>query len=161
VRPLTVPETAVLASVVASALCVVVPAFFRNVHASRLVEPMDGLEQISARCIALSLGRPTETAFPPSAPLTPATVPRGEVVEDPPGTWDHPTWRELDFRIETPHSFSFAFESRNGPEESTFRAVAHGDLDGDGSQSTFSISGGVRRGEAPFRNPIEIHREVE
>jgi hypothetical protein len=160
-RPLTVPETAILASVVASALCVAVPAFSRNVHASRVVEPMDGLERISARCLALSLGRPTETAFPASAPLTPATVPRGELVADLPGTWDHPTWRELDFAFENQHAFSFAFESKNGPHESTFRAVAHGDLDGDGSQSTFSVSGGVRRGEAPVRHPIEIHREVE
>lgn len=160
-RPLTFLETAVLGSVVASTLCVAVPAFIRNVHASRLVEPMEGLERITARSLALSLGRPTETAFPPSAPLTPASVPRGEMVVDPPGTWSHPTWRELDFGFDTPHAFSFAYESKNGPEESTFRAVAHGDLDGDGSLSTFAVSGGVRRGEAPYSHPIEIHREVE
>ncbi len=54
------PRTAVLASVVVSALVWFRP-FSRNVHASRLVELMDGLS--GDPLPRSSLGRPTETAF--------------------------------------------------------------------------------------------------
>ena len=160
-RQLTPVEAAVLLSVASCALAVAVPAFVRNVHASRLVEPMDGLQRIAGRAQALAAGRPNELGYPADAPLTPATVPRGELVVDPPGTWDHPTWRELGFSISDPHAFSFAFDESREGEVKSFVAKAHGDLDGDGSLSTFSIAGKLQRGGEPVTLPLEIHREVE
>jgi hypothetical protein len=104
-------------------------------------------------------------------------VPRGERVVDPPGTWRHPTWVRLDFSMQdVPHAFSFAFESQNAappgaaPSQvptdaprgrARFTARAHGDLDGDGSLSTFQISGEMREGGEPTTLPIVIYREVE
>jgi hypothetical protein len=151
-------------AVIAAALCVVfsvAPAFFRNLRASRMAEPMDRLGYIATRATLIAAGRPVESAYPASAPLTPASVPKGELVLDPPGTWEHPTWRLLDFRIEEPHAFSFAFESENGPEGSRFRATARGDLDGDGNLSTFTIAGESPKGGAPSSGALAMHREVE
>ena len=148
-------------AIVGSLLATGIPAFVRNLHASRLVEPVEGLERISTRATALAAGRAAEAAYPETVPLTPATVPAGEPVADAPGTWDHPTWRQLDFGWTNPHSYSFAFESRNAIGHATFRATAHGDLDGDGVLSTFMIEGESRDGAEPTTSALDIHREVE
>jgi hypothetical protein len=161
VRALSPLEAASGISILGSVLAVAVPAFVRNLHASRLVEPASGLSEIAAHAMARATGEPTESAYPDSVPLTPEHVPRGVPTQDPPGTWDAPTWRLLGFSFAVPHSYSFAFESRNGPDVSTFRAVAHGDLDGDGLLSTFEISGESRDGAVPMTLPMESHREIE
>jgi len=151
-------------AVIAAGLCVVlsvVPAFLKNLRASRMAEPMERLAYIASRATAIAAGRPVEAAYPDAAPLTPSVVPRGELVLDPPGTWDHPTWRLLDFHCDEPHAYSFAFDSQNGPERSRFEARARGDLDGDGNLSTFTISGDSPRGGAPSMHPVAMHREVE
>jgi len=148
----------------AALLCVAfsaAPAFLKNLRASRMVEPMERLKFVAERATALAAGRPVESAYPDSAPLTPSVVPRGETVVDAPGTWDHPTWRLLGFHFEEPHAYSYVFESNNGPERSSFRALAHGDLDGDGNLSTFVVSGESTRSTAPAIGPVAMHREVE
>lgn len=160
-RSLTPVEAAVAVAIAGSVLATALPAFVRNLHASRLVEPIDGLNRIATRATALAATRPAQAAYPESVGLTPEAVPQGERVTDPPGTWDHPTWRELDFAITVPHSFSFAFESENGTPEARFRAYAHGDLDGDGNRSTFEIRGRARDGASPTVMPLEMTREVE
>ena len=119
------------------------------------------MNRIAARATALAAGRPTESAYPASAPLTPAQVPKGEQVTDPPQTWDHPTWRELGFEFTVPHSYSFAFDSLNAKQSASFTARANGDLDGDGLLSTFEISGHAVKGSEPVTRPMEIHRETE
>jgi hypothetical protein len=160
-RSLTPVEAAVAVAVVGSLLATALPAFVRNLHASRLVEPIDGLNRIATRATALAAGRAAHAAYPETAPLTPESVPRGVRVTDPPGTWDHPTWRQLEFEWTVPHAFSFAFESQNAPGMARFTARAHGDLDGDGNLSTFSISGESRDGAEPGVGPMDITREVE
>ncbi|MEB2313459.1 MAG: hypothetical protein OZ928_16570 [Polyangiaceae bacterium] len=160
-RSLTPVEAAAAVAVLGSLLAAGVPAFVKNLHASRLVEPIDGLERIATRATALAAGRAAELAYPESVGLTPAEVPRGVRVTDPPGTWDHPTWRELGFSFSAPHAFSFAFESENAAGHASFRALAHGDLDGDGVLSTFQISGQTRDGAEPTVEPMEMDREVE
>ena len=160
-RSLTPLEAAAAAAIAASLLAATVPAFVKNLHASRVAEPMEGLARIAARATALAAGAAPEAAYPESAPLTPASVPRAELVTDPPGTWDHPTWRLLDFKWMVPHAYSFEFESGNSKEESRFIARAHGDLDGDGVRSSFSIAGEMKRGGEPRILPMDVHREVE
>jgi hypothetical protein len=161
VRSLTPLEAAVAVAVAGSVLAVTVPVFLDNLHASRLNEPLEGLQRIATRATALAAGRPAEAAYPESVPLTPAEVPRGERATDPAGSWEHPTWRALDFSWSVPHCFSFAFESKNQKSASTFRARAHGDLDGDGILSTFVIGGESRDGAEPVVFAIDVDREVE
>jgi len=119
------------------------------------------LQRIAARAAQLADGSPQAKAFPESAPLTPAHVPRGELVKDPPGTWNHPTWRLLDFSFDVPHAYSFELQTSNGADVSSFTATARGDLDGDGVLSTFEISGSVKPGQAPVTLPLEVQREIE
>ncbi|HVU05366.1 MAG TPA: hypothetical protein VHE30_26645 [Polyangiaceae bacterium] len=160
-RPLSPLEAASGVSLLGSVLAVFIPTFASNLHASRLVEPVDGLGRIAARATALATMQPAVTAYPETVPLTPEHVPRGAPAADPPGTWDAPTWRLLRFSFSEPHSYAFAFESHDAPGVAAFRAVAHGDLDGDGLPSTFEITGESRDGALPITRPMESSREVE
>lgn len=160
-RALSPVEAAVAFAIAGSVAAVFIPPFLRNLHASRLTEPLEGLQRISRRAAELADNAPTVQAFPTSVPLTPAQVPRGELVTDPPSTWANPTWRMLDFSFDAPHAFSFELSSHNTAELSTYTAAAHGDLDGDGVLSTFQVSGSVRPGGAPQTLPLEVTREVE
>jgi hypothetical protein len=148
---MTAVEIAVTFAVVGSLVAVAVPAFVRNLHASRLVEPVDGVKAIAEGATAYAKAHDVPHAYPPSAPLTPGAVPRGTLEIDLPGVWDHPTWKALGFRAAeegVAHAFAFAFDGVNGPAHSQFAAVAHGDLDGDGVTSTFETRGHFERATA-------------
>ena len=147
-RSLSLLEGAVGFAVVGSVLAVGVPAFLRDLHASRLVEPMAGLERIAAAAAARAAHEPVASAYPPS-------------VRDAPGSWEHPTWVALDFGFSTPHRYSFEFESERRGKRSRYRATARGDLDGDGQLSEFSVQGEVSEGRSPVTYPLEMHREIE
>jgi hypothetical protein len=148
-------ELAIAFALGGSLLAIAVPAFLREVHASRFVEPVDGLKRIGAAAVIYGLGHPVEQGFPPSAPMTPGSPPRGRCEVDGPDAWNHPTWRALDFRPAapgTPHCFAFSFDSSLSPSRATFRAQAHGDLDGDGIPSTFEVTG--QYAESDSRGPV-------
>jgi len=147
---MTAVELAVAFAVGGSLVAVAVPAVVRNVHASKLVEPVEGVKEIAEGATAYARAHDVPHAYPPSAPLTPATVPRGTREVDPAGAWDQPSWKAIGFRaVEegVPHAFAFALDTADAPTRSTFSAVAHGDLDGDGVTSTFEVKGHDAIGE--------------
>lgn len=157
-------EVAAVIAVVGSVIAVAIPAFVRNLHFSKMSEPIDGLDRLVTQAIAYSEGRPQNISFPPSAPLTPEEVPRGEAREDPPGAWEHLTWKSLKFRFEGEHHFAFKFDSALDPSTGVMRfvATAHGDLDGDGVLSTFEVRGERAPGQPARVLPgMFIDREVE
>src|SRR3954468_17687992 len=98
-RSFSAIELAAAFAVGGSLLAVAVPAFFRNLSASKLSEPIDGLDRMVTSAITYAAAHPQEISFPPSAPLTPAVVPRGVRVVDPPEAWEHLTWMSLNFRF--------------------------------------------------------------
>jgi hypothetical protein len=163
-RGFTAVEAAAFVAVLGSVLAVAVPTFVRDFHASHLVEATSGLERIGVASVAASEGHPTSEAFPPSAPLSPASVAKGAAAVDPPGTWDHPTWQELAFRPVPeghPHAFSFAFDSAEGVRTQTFQARAQADLDGDGVLSTFEIAGAADAEGAHVAPGMYVRSELE
>jgi hypothetical protein len=143
-RSLTPVEFAIGFALIGVLLAIAVPTFVREVHMSRFVEPVDGLQRMGASAVAFAASHPVPQAFPSSAPMTPAAPPRGQCEADAQEAWDGPTWSALEFRPVppgTPHCYAFAFDSTLGATRSSFRAHAHGDLDGDGIVSTFEITG--------------------
>jgi hypothetical protein len=148
-------------------LAVTVPTLARDVQVSRLTEPIQGVQRLGVAAISYGRAHPVSQAFPLSAPLTPPRPPRGRCEPDPPEIWEHPTWRALEFLpadLGAPHCFSFAFDSALSPAKSTFRAHAHGDLDGDGLTSSFEVTGQLVDGDprGPVLDPgIFIDSEVE
>lgn len=164
-RGVTAIEAAIAFSIAGTVLAVAVPAFVRELHASRFAEPVEGLQRIGANAMAYAHDRPPTEAFPATAPLTPGPPPRATRVADLPGTWDHPTWQALKFTPVAegvPHSFAFAFDSTRAPGRSGFVAHAHGDLNGNGVTSTFEIRGHASTDEAPTLEPgMYVESEVE
>lgn len=138
-----------------------IPAFVRNVHASYVSEATSGVNTLATRAAALVGAAQASSGLPDDAPLTPAQVPRGSREVDPPGTWDHPTWRALEFSFESAHSYSFRFESEKTPDQATWTARAHGDLDGDGTLSQLSLGGVFRPGSAPVLSDLDVQNEIE
>jgi hypothetical protein len=102
-----------------------------------------------------------ETArLPQSAPLTPEA---GACCKQAGGKcpvgfakWDDPAWKALFFELDHPHYYSYSFEST--PDGFVARAV--GDLDCDGTPSTFElpgkiVDGSVELGELVKTDPLE------
>ncbi len=163
-RARSAAELAAIIAVGGSLVAVAVPAFIRNLSFSKLSEPIDGLDRLVTNAVAYAETKPQNISFPPPAPLTPAEVPRGDEAEDPPGAWDHLTWRSLDFRFDVPHAFAFKFDSALDAQTGVMRfvATAHGDLDGDGVLSTFEVRGERVPGQPARVLPgMFIDREVE
>src|SRR5690242_7708309 len=160
-RPLNPLEAALLVAIGGSVLAVVVPSFVRNVHASYVSEATRGVSDIAARSAARLEAEQATSALPDSAPLTPASVPRGTRVSDPPGTWDHQTWRALGFYLDTPHAYSFAFDADRTPELAKFKVHAHGDLDGDAVLSTIQIDGSYKPGAPTELSAMDVQHEIE
>jgi hypothetical protein len=166
-RRFTPIELAIGFALGGSLLAVAVPTFAREVHASRFVEPVDGLQRIGAAAVAYGRLHPVAQGFPPSAPMTPSVPPRGHCEADAPELWDQATWATLDFRpapAGTPHCFAFGFDSTLSTAKSLFRADAHGDLDGDGIVSTFEVTGHYVEGDADgptLDHGVFVDSEVE
>ena len=159
---MTAVEIALVLSISGSVLAASVPTFLRQLHASRFVEAEDGLAAIAQNALVYSQGKELAASFPLSAPLTPAEVPRGVAVTDPPGTWDHPTWKALSFSQDTAHRFAFSFDVANDGSRIWFTARANGDLSGDGITSVFEVVGERRMGQSAVVLPgVAVHREVE
>jgi hypothetical protein len=160
VRRFTPVELAVGVALLGSVIAVAAPAFIRELHASRFVEPTSGLTRIGAGAITYA---DANGRFPDSQALTPSAPPRGTREADPPGTWETPTWTALSFRPApdgVPHAYAFSFEMSSSG--SAFVAQAHGDLDGDGVLSTFEIRGTKKPGEGASVAPgMYIESELE
>jgi type IV pilus assembly protein PilA len=64
-----------------------------------------------------------------------------------PGEWNGTGWSCLKFSISDPQYFMYEYAViQGGGEGAEFEARAHGDLDGDGDQSTFALGGKVQKG---------------
>ncbi len=161
---LTLVRLASIVGIGGSLLAVAVPAFVTALSASRQTEALVGLDRIAAGAVAGAELHSQKESFPPSVELTPAEVPRGTRLVDPPEAWEHLTWRSLGFRAEGAHAYAFQFESSVDPMTglARFAATAHGDLDGDGSLSTFQIQGERKPGEpAKVVTGLLVSRELE
>ncbi len=78
------------------------------------------------------------SSFPSATPLTPRTVPRGELGETSKEEWSHATWKALDFSMYGERRYSYKIDLSPNGKRATIRAVA--DYDGDGTKQELSLS---------------------
>ena len=153
----TAIELAVAFAVVGSAIAATVPACVRAVRVARTAEATENVEAIFAAGTRV-LGDPAIKIV--STPLTPASVPRGAIAVDPPGTWDHPTWKALGVSYDEPHWYSYRVDV--DPDGSTaLRVVAYGDLDGDGVLSSFERTATRENGAIVPRPGMVVSADLE
>ena len=125
-----------------------------QLHASKLVEPVDGVKAIAEGATSYAKAHDVFHAYPPSAPLTPAAVPRGTRESGPAGSVGPPFVegdRVPGHRGGGASRICVRVDASDGPTRSTFTAIAHGDLDGDGVTSTFEVNGHSIRPAGGYR----------
>ena len=127
-----------------------IPPLLEMTRRARTSEAVDSLAEIYRGSVAYYAGTRTTQSlapvtpprqFPMSVGITPATVPAGVRVTDPPATWRQPSWQSLNFAIDDAHYFSYEYESAGTGVGAAFTARAMGDLDGNGVRSTYERAG--------------------
>src|SRR5262249_39832379 len=74
-----------------------------------------------------------------SVPADASSV-RGKRFQSGLGDWSPSPWHDMGFKIMTPQYYAYSFESQGSGPSAQATAIAHGDLDGNGVTSTFSIT---------------------
>jgi hypothetical protein len=76
---------------------------------------------------------------PPSRATVPADANdvRGKKYQSAIGDWSVSPWLDMRFSITQPQHYAYGFESDGSGPTARASAIAHGDLDGNGMQSTF------------------------
>jgi hypothetical protein len=126
----TAVEAAIAFAICGGAAAAIIPSCLSSLRTRRTSEATEHLDRI-AQAAVTCVNSGKELA---PTPLTPAIVPRGSATSDPPGTWEHPTWRAVSFALDEPHWFAYRIDVDPGR---AIKIVAHGDLDGDGVLSTY------------------------
>jgi hypothetical protein len=147
---------------------IAIPAFIRYTRKAKAIEATEGLDKIAAgaRSFAttdhydqggtgLPRGFPRgSTGWVPAIPCCQQpTHPKCMPAE---GSWSVEPWRSLHFQMSDPHYFQWRYES----DGRTMTAEARGDLDCDGSYSSFKIAGSIEGNEIRISPPI-INDELE
>jgi Tfp pilus assembly major pilin PilA len=164
----------IIVVIVALLATVSIPAYMRYIRQSKTVEAMDSLDKIKAGANAYFINE----RFDDTGKQLPHTFP-GHIVETPAGgpttccnspgnrcstgltVWNNAGWEDLKFIITDPHYYAYEFVGGNTDTDSYYSAYAYGDLDCDGTYSTFEIKGSVdKEGSIVIHGPV-ITREIE
>lgn len=146
---------------------VAIPAFIKYKRMSKTVEATESLDKIKAGARMYFVtdhwdenGNLLPKGFPTNIVKTP-TNPGCDKQVTPTSTWDTNGWGPLHFALTEPHYYSYEFVSTGTGTSSVYTARAHGDLDCDGTQSTFELRGSIdNEGSVRVVGPI-IYSEIE
>lgn len=160
----TLVEAALLTSIVGIALAIFVPTFVHELHTSKVGEAADVLGEVAARAQAYYEARHPggRRCLPGPAGPTPREVSSAPTSIDfrEEGVAGRGAWAAIGFQPERPLRYSYALRSAAGcglrPEsgEVLFQVRALGDLDDDGTRSTFEQSYGLD--EAGQVQPLDV-----
>jgi prepilin-type N-terminal cleavage/methylation domain-containing protein len=168
----TLIELMIVVAILGILAAVAIPAFMKYIRRAKTSEAVDKLAYLYRMSSAYAtgervarglLGPVADVRFPDPAAITPAVVPAGVRVVDPPTTWNAiQTWQALSFSIADPHYYAYQYDSSGTGTTAQFTARALGDLDGNGTLSTFERAGGMNANrEVTGAQGIWMNNELE
>lgn len=158
----TLIELMIVVAIIGILAAVAIPAFIKYIRRSKTVEAEMNVRKLFDSSVAYyssdhaaQNGAPIAQQFPITSPSFPGD---GLCCKEPggkcnpsvkPATYDFrnspnsATWQSLNFGIDDPYMYSYYYTSSGTANTSQFTAGAHGDLDCNGSYSTFERIGSV------------------
>ena len=158
-RGFSLTELMVVVVIIGVLAAVAIPSFMKYISNAKTTEARIQIEKITmgARVYFLDnfAGRGLqviEKQFPRSASMTPAVtccaVEGGKCLPNA-AIWNDPSWVALAYSMDDPHNYRYEFISSGTATAAAFTARARGDLDCDGTESTFEMYGRVGAGGEP------------
>ncbi len=149
----TLIELMIVVAIIGILAAVAIPAFMKYIRRSKTSEATMNLRKLFDSSVsyfeaehAARNGNILARQFPASIDMTPAadfcSAGAEKFVPDE-GAWMAATWQALNFALSDPHYYKYSYDSDGFDKEARFTARANGDLDCDGTVSTFERVGTV------------------
>jgi len=163
----TLIELMIVVAIIGILAAVAIPAFIKYIRKSKTVEATEALNKIKVGAREYfvvdhwsSAGTLLDKQFPNGVATVPA-APCCQKCTNASADWDGNGWNALKFGLTEPHYYQFNFTASGFTNAAQYTAQAYGDLDCDGSNSTFEIRGSVdTEGSVVTVGPI-ITAEIE
>ncbi len=142
----------IVVAIIGILAAVAIPAFLRYIKRSKTTEAIQNIGLIFRGAISYFEAEHNERSgntkprmFPSTIGPSPAlsVLSNGQKVQPDPAYWNAEGWHALSFSLGEPHYFAYRFESSGTGNAAFFTVGAHGDLDADGTYSTFERSASV------------------
>ena len=147
----TLIELMIVVAIIGVLAAVAIPAFLKYVRRSKIAEASMNLRKLFDSSVAYygaehsdSSGSILAKMFPVTQTITPAVsccATAGEKCAPQPTAWKTDTWLALHFSVDDPHYYRYQYDSTGTGSQSKFKAWAFGDLDCDGTYSSFLRAG--------------------
>jgi type IV pilus assembly protein PilA len=142
----------IVVAIIGILAAVAIPAFLRYIKRSKTTEAMQNIGLLFRGAVSYfeaehlsRAGDPLPRQFPSNVGPTPALsmLVDGQKMAANSSAWNAEQWQALSFALGDPHYFAYQFVTASTGNAAEFSARAHGDLDGDGTYSTFERQGSV------------------